>query len=257
MGHYYYVVSAFPPLVLGVKPEMSYDEARQMLALNLSPYDWKQVISMQRETDLYNVRSLWLHEPINLRGNFGEKDLEEALLVKDNLPSYLVEFLDRYETTEERLRYFPSLLSSFYRKRFLEGGFLQKYHRLQRDIQLCLTALRASMSHRDLTRELQFEDPSDPLVALLLAQKDEIEAVLPDEYEDLKQAFLENKSEPKKLYRAILQVQLAHIEELETARPFSMDVVLGHLARLAIVEAWAMLDDEKGHTTLDQICRYE
>ena len=256
MGCYYFIIGAFPPLVLGSKPELSYEEARDMLSLNLSTQDWKQVVLFQSQVDIRNIRALWLKEPISPRGNFAEKELEEALLIRDNLPPYVGAFLDRYETQEERLRYFPSLFASLYRETLPEmKGFILRYYQIGREIRLVLTALRAREAKRDLVREFQFEDPEDPFVAQLLAQKDTSEPVVPKEYEDLKIAFLENKSEPKKLFRSVLQITFSRIEELETGRFFTMDQVLGHLARLSIVEAWVALDEEKGRVVLEQICR--
>jgi hypothetical protein len=256
MGRYYYVINAFPVLSLGVKPEMTYEEARDMLFLNLCRRDWEQVVLFQRLVDIRNIRALWLQEPLDPRGNFGEKDLEEALLVRMALPPFVVSFLERYESQEDRLRYFSSLYASLYIESLPHlSGFLFRYYQLEREIRLVLTALRAKMAGRDLIRELQFEDPSDPFVAQLLAQKDEGDTIVPQEYEELKRAFLENRNEPKKLYRSILQSRFAMIEDLEVGRPFAMDQVLGHLARLAIVESWEQQDEEKGRTVLDQVSR--
>jgi len=182
--------------------------------------------------------------------------LEEALLVGDGLPPFVLAFVNRYESLEDRLRYFPSLMASLYRETISQTkGFLRRLYQLDREIRLCLTALRAKTAHKDLIREFQFEDPSDPFVAQLIAQKDEKETILPEDYEDLNRVFLENKSEPKKLFRAILQIRFSHIEDLEAGQPFTIDQVLGYLARLYIVEAWDQLDEEKGRSALQEVCR--
>ncbi|MBF8262407.1 MAG: hypothetical protein HW387_72 [Parachlamydiales bacterium] len=255
MGQYYYVISAFPPIGLGAKPEMTYEMARQMLKLNLTEPDWHQIVLFQRATDIRNIRALWLQAPIDPRGNFQEKELEDALLVQECLPTFVVQFLDRYDNQEERLRYFPSLMASLYHETLPElKGFLLSYYRLEREIRLSLTALRAKVQGVDLARELQFEDPEDPFIAELLARKDDNESVIPEEYEDLKRAFLENRTEPRKLYRSILQLRLSRIDDLEVGQTFSMDQVLGHLARLFLVESWERLDDEKGRLVLEKIC---
>lgn len=194
MSQYYYAVNSFPPLVLGIKPEMSYEEVRDMLLLNLSPRDWKMVVDLQMPTDIRNIRALWLGEPLDPRGNFDEKELSEALLVRDFLPQFVRDFLERYESDEERIRYFPSLFASLYELGASElKGFLLHYYKLQREMRLSLTAIRAKQSGRDLSRELQFEDPTDPFVAQLLAQKEGSELLLPQEYEELKMIFMENR----------------------------------------------------------------
>lgn len=255
MGNYYFVVSSFPAISLGAKPEMSYEEIRQMVALNLSASDWRQVVLFQQLIDIQNMRALWLNFPLDSRGNYKENELDESLLVKSRFPAFVLDYLERYETLEDRLRYFPFLLAQFYRSSVLESkGFLRKYFQFEREMRLCLIALRQKEFKKDLVRELQFEDPDDPFVAQLLAQKDEKETILPHEYDDLKKTFLENIGEPRKLYRAIIQIRLSRIEDLIVDNPFSVDHVLGYLARLLMIENWVRFDEKRGREIVEQYC---
>lgn len=190
MANYYFLITALPPLTLGVKPEISFKEAKEMLALNLTPSDAHEVKRLLRPIDLYNIRALWLGLPLDERGNFEAKNLEEELLVQESLPPYLIDFLERYEATQDRLRYFSSLFVSFYRDELPKlKGFNLKYYKFERELRLVLTALRAKRQGRDIVRELQFEDPTDPFVADILAQKDAPEYTPPMEFEELKTLF--------------------------------------------------------------------
>ena len=67
MCYFYYVVAAFPPISLGQKSEMTYEEAREMVCLNVPPKEWKQVVLFQRLIDIRNIRALWLQEPLDPR----------------------------------------------------------------------------------------------------------------------------------------------------------------------------------------------
>ncbi len=250
---YYFLVASLPDLTLGKAPAISYEEARASLLLNLSASDQEKVALLQTLTDIRNIRAFWLGQPLERRGNFGEKDLEEAILVKDPFPEFVGDFLDRYEQQEDRLRYFTSLYASFYAENQENlSGFLQRYFQFEREVRLCLAALRAKEEDRDLLHEFQFEDPTDPMVAYFLVQKESGDLHVPQEYEELKTAFLENGSDPKALYREILEFRLRGIEEMEFGLPFAIDQVLGFLARLAIVEDWAKLDDERGRAALSR-----
>ena len=183
--------------------------------------------------------------------------MEEELLVGGYLPQFILDFLTRYETLSDRLRYFSYLYAEFYRQAIEETqGFLKDYFQFEREVRLVLTALRAKENGRDLSREFQFEDLADPLVVLLLAQKD-AEARLPQEYEELKTAFLENRSQPRELQKAILEFRFSRIEEMEgrASMPFGMEQVLGYLARLGIVEEWESFDKNLGRAALEQITR--
>lgn len=253
MRNYYFLITAFPPLHLGLKPEISYKELKDLLVLNLSEGDLQKVKELLRPIDLYNIRAFWLGLPLDDRGDVQVKDIEEELLVKEALPPYVADFLDRYETTEERLRYFSSLYVSMYSHLAPKlQGFLKKYYQFEREVRLILTGLRAKQANRNLVFELQFEDPTDPMVADLLSQKEALDYLPPVEYEDLKTLFVENSSRPQKLNEAILEYRFRKIEEMEEAQDFSVDRVLAYVAKFLIAESLSGLDKEKGNKELRQ-----
>lgn len=236
---YYYLISSLPPLSLGVPPEISFQEFREDLELNLTPRDRERVVRLLRTVDLRNLRALWLGMPLDERGNHSTKEFEEELLVRDELPLFLVEYLESYETTEDRLRYFSSLYASFYREiGAIERGFLKTYFSFERNLRLVLTALRAKKGGRNLIRELQFEDPTDPLVASIFASADALDYTPPKEFEDLKAIFVENSPEPDKLEKALLEFRFRTVEEMEEGSHFGIDQILGYLVRLMMVESW-------------------
>ena len=174
MTEYYFVAAALPPLTLGAKPEISFHELRDLFRMNLKEGDLKRFRALLRHLiDLQNIRALWMHLPFDARGNFSPKELEEALLVPDLLPLYVQEYLERYESVADRLRYFSSLFASLFQDmRERTRGFLHSYYIFERELSLVLTALRAKRFGRDLVKELQFEDLDDPLVVSILAQKE-------------------------------------------------------------------------------------
>lgn len=240
MANYYFLIAALPPLTFGERPEISFKEFRDLLILNLTPKDLEQVGRLLRPIDLYNIRALWLGAPLDARGTLDAKHLEEALLVRDELPLYLVEFLERYESIPDRLRFFSSLYASLFREQQPKlKGFLLKYYQFERELRFILLALRVKKKGGDLVRELQFEDPTDPFVADLLAQKDSPDYTPPREYEDLKALFMDNSHEPQKLDQAILEYRFNKISEMEENQDFGIDRILAYAARLIIVESRA------------------
>lgn len=254
---YPFLIASFPTLEIGVKPDLSFAEAKDLLAHNLNQEDAAKVKILFEPIDLDNIRALWLGLPLNERGAMNAKDLEEALLVRDSLPPYLVDFLERYDTLEERLHNFSSLYASLYREvRPKVKGFLRAYFQFERELRLVLVALRAKQMGRDVIRELQFEDPNDPFAAQILAQRDSPDYTPPQEFEDLKRIFKENSNNPMKLHQEILEFRFNKILELEEkSSSFSIDRILGFLARLMIVETWELLDREKGLSLIDDISK--
>jgi hypothetical protein len=256
---YYFVLSSLPPIGLKVAPEMTFKELKDLLYLNLTPKDLEALQALLLPIEIYNIRALWLGEALDDRGSLTPNELEEALLVREGLPQFLVEFLERYETKEERINAFPSLFASLYTGK--EGEmtpFLRKFYRFERERTLILAALRAKRAHRNIVKELQFEDPYDPLVADILAQKDASDYEPPQEYEDLKILFVENEDDPEKLNRAMLEYRLKKIEEREEEENrFSIDQVLAFVARFLIVDSWFRLDQEKGKLEVRRLVDYE
>jgi hypothetical protein len=251
MANYYFLTAALPPLSLDVRPELSFKELMDFLVLNLTKEDFSLVEKLLRPIDLYNIKAFWLKQPLDERGKFNAKDLEEELLVQEDLPIFIIEFLERYESTHDRLRYFSSLFTSLYREEMgKRKGFLLKYFTFERELRLILAALRGGGAKKDLVYELQFEDPSDPLVADILAQKEAPQYSPDQEYEELKNLFVDNYSEPQKLNDAIEGYRFRKIEEIEELQDFSIDRILAYVAKYLIVDALRGKDLEKGKEIL-------
>lgn len=255
---YYFVLPSLPSLSFQTRPELSFGELKDFLLLNLAPKDIEKFSFLLRPIDLYNTRALWLGMPLDDRGNFVAKDLEEALLNRDPFLPGLVDYLDRYETTTDRLRYFSSLFASLFREaELILDGFLRRYFQFEREVLLVLTALRAKQTGRQIVQEMQFEDSSDPLIAYILAQKDTPDFVPPQEFEILKALFVKYNHSPEVLNRAILQYRFEMIEEMEQEAPFSIDQILGYVARFLMVDGCFRLDHEQGNLAVEVLSGYE
>jgi hypothetical protein len=255
MTQYYFIGTALPTLAIGVKPELPFKELLQMLRENLTASDWEKVEDLLWPVDIANIRSLWMGLPFDEKGLHTPKELEEALLVRDGFPDYLNDFLDRYESTADRLKFFPSLFASMYRamEKKSRKGFIKYYYTLERELRLVLTALRAKQAGRDLARELQFEDLTDPFVMAILAQKDSTQYVPPPEYEEVKLLFQKYSQEPKQLHRALLEYRFNKYDLLE---PFSIDRILSYTIQLMIVESWEGLNQNSGKTIVEDLSKH-
>lgn len=254
MTQYYFLAAALPSLSLKTAPEMSFKELCDLLSMNLTASDLKQFDLLLEPIDLYNIKALWMGLPMDDRGTMTGKKLEEALLVREDLPSYLSDFLDRYESVEERLRYFAALYAAMYRQE--AKGFIGKYYAFERHLRLVLTALRSKKMGRDLVKELQFEDPQDPFVAQILAQKDGLDYVPPAEYEEVKALFMEHSMDPRKLSEVFLKYRFEKIGEWEENESFTLDRILAYAARLLIVESILPPDQEKESIAIEELSKY-
>jgi hypothetical protein len=257
MNRYPFIAASLPDIQIGSRPEISFKEMEDLLALNLMNWDRKKVEELLELVDIDNIKALWLGLPLHSAGSMNAKELEEAILVKDFLPSFVIEFLERYETTEQRLDHFPALYTGLYQQMDLASDdFIRSYYAFEREVRLVLAALRAKQMKRDLVLELQFEDTHDPFVMQILVQKDAPDYFPPQEYEALKDLFMENHLDPMKLYRSLLQYRFDKILEIEGQyQSFTIDRILGFLARLMMVEMWNQLDEQKGLSLIDDLSK--
>lgn len=252
MSNYYFLAASLPPLVLGEKPDITFEELVSRLEINLTKPDLKKTVALRRYIDISNIRALFLEESIDPRGNLSEKELDEALLIKDDLPLYVFDFLDRFEDMSEKLRNFSGLFSTFFAEEIPRSqGFLRAYFEFEREWKLVMLAIRSKELGLDVARELQFEDFSDPMVAQIIAQKDSESYDPPTGFLSLKETFLSCGADPWQQYKQVGRWRFDHIEQLVDRPLFSIDWVLSYMAQLLLVEHWNELDEAKGKMILD------
>lgn len=257
MTKYYYVGVSLPSLSFEVPPEISFVEFLNLLRRNLTERDYQKTKSLRRIYDVLNLRSLWLGESLDERGELNTIDIEEALISRIGFPDYVYEFMERYETLADRLHHFPWLLSRFFQEAIANSeGFVKNYLQFEREWRLIFSGFRAKKLGRDLSVELQYENPEEELIAQLLAQKDAEEYEPPEKYKHLKVLFKKYGDDPLALERAIDYYRFNYIEELVgMTDQFSINRILAYMAQLLIVEKWFELDKNKGIKIVDTIVK--
>jgi len=254
MTQYIFTTSSLPPLKIGEAPEITFEQLDTLLYENLNPRDYKQTEILRRLYDILNIRALWKGDSFDPHGNLDENDLEEAVVDQTDLPKYVNDFLDTHKTKEERLKYFPILISLFFKEEIKHADpFLKKYLDFERKLQLVLVGFRAKKLKRNLEKELQFEDPNEDLIAQILAQKNAPEFEPPEGFEELKAIFEAHQDNPIKLYQSLCEFRFDNIEKLMGNDTFSFSKILGFMAELIIVEKWMELDQKKGMEIIDEI----
>jgi hypothetical protein len=254
MKKYFYLGNAFPKITLRAKPDISFEELKLMLEINLSKGDLDKVKILRQYIDITNLRLLWLNKDLDPHGNLNEHDLEDAILTKTELPEFVFDFLDRYESKEDRLKYFSFLMVNFFNMVIKKNkGFLNYYFDLERKIRLILTALRAKKIKRDISFELQFEDFQDDFVAYILAQKDLEGFEPPKEFQKIKNIYIKNIDDPKKMLIDLMEYKFNLIEEYSSDKNFSVDQILAFISLFMIVEDFNKLSDDVGREIVEKL----
>lgn len=257
MTNYYFVGVYLPALSFDVAPEISFQEFDDLLRQNLTVSDYAKTKKIREMYDILNLRSFWLGQPLDPRGEMQKREIEEALITQAGFPVYLYDFLGRYEKVEDRLRHFPWLLARFFQTAVQESsGFVRAYLQFEREWRLVFAGFRAKKMGRDLRVELQYEDPEEDLIAQMLAQKDAKEYEPPEKYEHLKVLFEKHGNDPLALEKGLDQYRFDYIDQLVGLEDqFSIDHILAYMVQLIIVEKWFELDKNKGLNIVDTIVK--
>ena len=258
MSNYYYLASLLPPLDFPSQGDIGLEGLEEALRINLSSEDMEQVRVLRLQVDLSNIQLLLQEEEIDPRGNLDEKALEEVLLEQTFFPEYVWDFLQTHETLVQRARYFPALLHQFFEEEASKHtGFLRAFFTFEREWRLVMLALRAKKLRRDVVTELQFEDPTDPLIMHILAQKDAEQYEPPLEYKELKDLWVSCGPDPWQQAKSIASYRFRKIhdiaEEVTEGLQFTMCLILAYLAQLMIVEQWRGLSEQRGRLFLDRV----
>lgn len=228
MTLYYFVETALPER----HSDMSFAELDELFKGNLKKKDYEKTLKLRFLIDLENLRLFWQERALDPRGVLDKVGIEAAFLEGGVFPEWLEGYLEEYKETEERLRYFPQVWALFFREEVLsEKGFLREYFEFEQGVRLILSALRAKKMDRDLAKELQFEDPSNPLVQEILLQKDTQNFVPPSDYEELARLFLNFSEDPLLLDKALENYRFRKIEEMKSLQNFTVDRLLAYMAQ--------------------------
>ena len=259
MTKYYFLGTILPPLSFDAPPEISFNRLDVLMRDNLTPNDYKKLLFIRHFYDLLNLRSLWLEEEIDPRGELSRFALQEALVDREGLPEYVYDYLDRYQNKEDRIHHFPFLLANFFQQaESLKDPFLRHYLNFERELRLVLTAFRAKKMGRDLSVELQYEDPEEDLIAQMLAQQDAESYEPPEKFKDLKALFEKYGDNPLALQRALDEYRFEKIENLvDMADVFSIDRLLAYVIQFVLIENKFAVDKEKGIQIIEAIAKLD
>lgn len=256
MSRYFFLGSILPSIRVGSEPGILFDDLMTLYKDNLDSSDLEKVKAIRGYIDLKNIQNLLKKEEIDHRGNLSEKELDEAIVNQEGLPSYLFDFLEEYQEVPEQLRNYSKVFISFFKQMDKKHRrFLREYFRFERSWRVLLTGYRAKKLGVDPTVALQHEDFHDPLIAEILAQKDAPFFEFPFEYVELGEKLKDVGQEPDKQYQLMADFRFHRIRDMVQDHPFSIDYLLGYLVQLMIVEDVFALDEKRGSENLNEMVK--
>lgn len=253
---YYFVTTFLPPVELRVHPELSSRHLAHFFKENITKKDFEQFAIIRRLTDIENLRLFWQKKAINFGGNLDANQLEERLFLKEKLPRYVLNYLERYTTTKELLAHFPELLNTYFKEESCNNSpFVDAYLRFEWEWRQVVAAIRCKNLGLKLADVFHDADPEDPFIEEILEQKNEAVFEPPARYTALKMFFEQKKHAPFELYQGIEEWRFKCVEEMIEWENFSLPCLLGYAVKLFIVEKWFELDNTKGDKIVEQMLK--
>ncbi len=251
-----FVSGSLPPLEFDSKPDINSPLLRSLFEENLSKRELKKIHVLQFWIDLSNIQNaMYKTKSFDPRGMFSEDMLKMLLKEGDGLPEYVTSFFADFTTEAERKRNFLALVAGYFQEeRKKAKGFVREFLEFEHNIKILLTGFRTKRLGRDVARELQFEDSADPIVQMVLLQKNTSGSfVFPLEFRELEEKLEEAGRDPVLQYEAIMKFRFDYYSEQAWSHPFALRALAATMMRVWILEDLFALREEKGEEILNKV----
>lgn len=256
MSYCYFLETALSPLEFPDKPDETFERISYLYTENLSEKDLKNFRVLQKYIDVQNIRAFYLDYPLNSKGLLNKNELKNNLEQELYFDEDIYDILNEYETSEEKARAFPRILKVFLDKQIEQtSGFLRWFFEFEKYSRLILCAFRCKHLKRDVIQELSFEDPHDPIVSEIFAQKDSPHFDAPAGYEDLAEVLQVAQGKPKEEYYALYEYRFRMIKEQTVTKSFTLDWLLGYVILFAILEEYHNVNEVDGANILNKMMK--
>jgi hypothetical protein len=247
---YFYLVSSLPEMVLDQsRAPFSMVEFVAQLEEALEPADFEQVRLLLRPHDNQNLLRLlekdgegW--DPL---GQFSEKEMQDCLNTESGLPDYMHRFYQAYQNEQPinpEQSWANQLTALYYETGLKETDrFLHDWLVFERDLRNILTAW--NIRHYDLNGEGQLMGSGE--IIEMLQKSRARDFGMGTEYPYLHKLLNElERDDLMAREKAIDRVQWNYIDEQLTFHYFTIEVVLGYLLHLRMLQRWLSLDQQAG-----------
>lgn len=216
-----------------------------LLKNNLSQASLRKAGSLKLLLDLKNIYSLLAERPFDRRGSISKTALKSFLAAEENLPSYVFEFFDSYQTRNEQITNFPQLLSRYFQTEIkAKTRIVAEFLRFEYDMSILSSAYLARFRGIPIEHALKNEDMDNPTVLMLIAQKDGTRPlVFPSEFSDLEKRLTEVESLPFEMMQAFEERRFEYYRGQMNRLPFTLRAILAYMMQLWTVEEFFALQD--------------
>ena len=248
--NYYYLVAGLPDIILEQnKLSFSLAEFRETLSTHLHADDYLLVEKLFLPSDNRNILNMMLKNigEFDEAGRFTFDELEEEIKEPETLPAYLKTFISNFKENQPLnadMSWEDQLSTLYYDyTENVNNGFLKEWFSFERDIRNIFTGFTARRHKIQIENRLI----GDNLVTQAIRKSNARDFGLTSEFPYVEKLIQINEN-PNLLERekAIDQLKWNFIDELNTFNYFTIEVILGFVIKLSMVERWLKLDKKTG-----------
>jgi hypothetical protein len=246
---YYYLVAGLPDLVLDqAKLPFSTATFKEELHRHLHPEDYRLVRYLFLPADNRNLlRTLRKEEgEWDESGRYSPDELAAALREPELLPSYMQQFIPAFQQEMPVINgmSWENQLTSLYYDYVLSDteGFLHEWFTFERDLRNLLAALSARRNKLSLEGQLI----GDYQLTAAIRSSHARDFGVSGEYPYIERLIQWEDNHWLEREMALDAIRWNYIDELNTFHYFSVEILLGYLIKLFLLERWTPLDRAKG-----------
>lgn len=254
--NYYYLVAGLPDILIEQsKSLITQADLKAELKQHLHPADYHLVELLFMQSDNRNLLNMLLKkvDEFDTLGNFSFDELEEGIKEPELLPSYMGDFVLRFKNNNplDPDISWENQLTSLYYNHVLESrnAFLKQWFSFEQNIRNVLIAFTAR-KHK-LRFDVQLVGTGDTIESIKKSNARDLGLI--NEF-PLVEKILQIYESPSLLDRekSLDIVRWNFIDELNTFNYFTIEVILGFVIKLGIVERWMKLDKKTGENLFRQ-----
>jgi len=255
--NYYYLVAGLPDIVLDQKKlSLTISDFRNELEYHLHPDDFSLVKLLFLPFDNTNILNL-LHKnkkPFIQTGNFTQSFLEEEIKEPVNSPGYIQQFIHAFknETPVFQTYSWENQLTWLYYNYVLEVDnlFLKTWFLFNLHVNNILSAF--NVRKYKLSKESAYI--GENFVTEALKRSTLKDFGLSNDLPFMEKLLsIDENGNSKEKEKAVDMLRWSYLDELNTFHYFSIEVLLGFVIKLFMVDRWMQLDPVTGKEMFQQI----
>lgn len=256
---YYYLVAGLPDLTLEQsKLPFAPPEFIELLREMLHPDDFQSVEWLMYPIDHHNLLNLLQKKTSGWKpgGRFYREELEEKIAEQGQVQPYMERFYQAWRNESpiwSQMSWENQLARLYYEAGIKNAyGFLHDWLIFDQHLRNILAAW--NIRTYQLPGEGQIVGQNEVTEAIEKSHARDFG--LSGEWPLLDKLFHALEQEDLlEREKAIDRIRWSYIDELNTFHYFDIDVILGYLLKLVILDRWTGLDAEKGKTAIDNLLR--